>query len=540
MSSRGRVRRALMLGVLLPGMLAGAALVAGAIGAGVLDASLVNGRDVAASTASDGPEATQPPQDRFQHAKHAKLFPSCSTCHAGVVQSGQPVWPEPTRCAACHDGVVQPRVTWAPRTGPRAGNLRFTHDAHARAVIAKTPADSGLTKNCAACHNERNAPRMTVRNAVVEQCVGCHDATAPHVDLPSAACATCHVPLSDAPGLTSEDVARFPKPRSHNTPDFVFGGHGRQAKGPGPAGTPRAIAASCATCHAQNFCITCHVDAPESPPIQALAMDARSPSSARALTAPPSHASPAFLRTHGRDTRRSIATCATCHTQQSCTTCHVGVPPRAIAALSAGGPGRAPGVQQPRRAPASHTRDFAERHGAEASARQATCETCHVRAMCLDCHRPDGASQSGDALQSGNERQSEVERRSGFHPRAFLSRHPSSAYAREANCSDCHNPAQFCQSCHQQSGLVATSRVGQRGYHDAFRGFSLGHGQAARQTLESCASCHAERDCTACHSAVGGGFRFKPHGPGFNAERSRSKNPTLCVACHGRAIPTGR
>jgi hypothetical protein len=160
--------------------------------------------------------------------------------------------------------------------------------------------------------------------------------------------------------------------------------------------------------------------------------------------------------------------------------------------------------------------------------------------MCLDCHRPDGARPSGDVLQSGNERQSEVTRRSGFHPRAFLTRHPSSAYAREANCSDCHNPAQFCQSCHQQSGLVATSRVGQRGYHDAFRGFSLGHGQAARQTLESCASCHAERDCTACHSAVGGGFRFKPHGPGFDAERSRSKNPTLCVACHGRAIPTGR
>jgi hypothetical protein len=36
---------------------------------------------------------------------------------------------------------------------------------------------------------------------------------------------------------------------------------------------------------------------------------------------------------------------------------------------------------------------------------------------------------------------------------------------------------------------------------------------------------------------VGGGFRFNPHGPGFNASLARSKNPSVCIACHGRAIP---
>jgi hypothetical protein len=142
--------------------------------------------------------------------------------------------------------------------------------------------------------------------------------------------------------------------------------------------------------------------------------------------------------------------------------------------------------------------------------------------MCLTCHRPDVGPQSR------------------YHPESFLTRHPSAAYSRSASCSDCHNPAQFCQSCHQQAGVVAARRIGAAGYHDAFRGFALGHGQAARQSLESCASCHAERDCTACHSAVGGGFRFNPHGPGFNAARMRSKNPSLCIACHGTAIPTGR
>jgi hypothetical protein len=173
--------------------------------------------------------------------------------------------------------------------------------------------------------------------------------------------------------------------------------------------------------------------------------------------------------------------------------------------------------------PATHTASFREGHGAEASARPATCSGCHVRTQCLDCHRPDPSTTNT---------------RESYHPAAFLTRHPSQAWSRQANCSDCHNPGQFCQTCHVQSGLTAgANRLGGRGYHDAIPNFSLGHGQAARQSLESCASCHAERDCTACHSSVAGGFRFSPHGPGFNSERLLKKNPSFCVACHGTSIP---
>jgi hypothetical protein len=79
----------------------------------------------------------------------------------------------------------------------------------------------------------------------------------------------------------------------------------------------------------------------------------------------------------------------------------------------------------------------------------------------------------------------------------------------------------------------------QAGYHDAKRGFLLGHGPAARQSLESCVSCHAERDCMTCHAtAVQGGRNFNPHGPGFDAERLRKRNPQMCSACHGAAIPS--
>jgi hypothetical protein len=460
-------------------------------------------------------------QDAFPHREHANLFPLCTTCHAGIVEQGQPVWPDPSGCASCHDGVVEERIEWAPPSDAPEGNLRFTHAAHLRAVAAERPADSTRARDCGSCHNVAGEPRMAVHHAVVGQCIDCHGLDAPHVDVASTACATCHVRLTDAPGLTREEIAAFPKPQSHDDPGFLLGGHGRAAKGPGSTG-PAAVSASCATCHARNLCLTCHVNAPESPVILALALDSRSPAYAATLPVPASHAAPDFLRTHGRQAQGGGATCANCHTRQSCTTCHVGSPPRVIAALPDAGPERAAGAHVTRSAPASHTWDFRETHGAEASARPQTCETCHARSMCLDCHRPEGPRQAG------------------YHPQNFLTRHPSAAYAREASCSDCHNPAQFCQDCHQQSGLVADSRIGQAGYHDAFRGFSLGHGQAARQSLESCAGCHAERDCTACHSAVGGGFRFNPHGPGFNAARLRSKNPSLCVACHGRAIPGGQ
>ena len=466
------------------------------------------------------PPSRSAPQAPFPHDRHAKVFPVCTTCHEGIVERGAALFPDPVACASCHDGVVQPRVSWTPSAQSRVTNLRFTHASHASAAALKNPADSGLIRNCSACHVPAGSAAMSVQRAVVGQCLTCHGIAGTHVDVDRNACATCHVRLTDSPTLTRAAIARFPRPASHSTPDFVQGGHGRQARLDGTPAGSAAIAASCATCHARNLCLTCHVNAPESAEIRALALDGRPPVFATKQPVPTDHAASTFVRTHGPSARAKTATCATCHTQQSCLTCHVGAPPRAIAALAFAGEGRAAGAQLTRRPPKTHTAEFREGHGPEANARPATCESCHERSTCLSCHRPDGARQQG------------------YHPQNFLTRHPSSAYARSSNCSDCHNPAQFCQRCHQQSGLTANARLGSAGYHDAFRGFSLGHGQAARQSLESCASCHAERDCTTCHSAVNGGYRFNPHGPGFNAARAQAKNPSMCIACHGRAIPS--
>jgi hypothetical protein len=349
---------------------------------------------------------------------------------------------------------------------------------------------------------------MTVRLASVPRCLSCHGIAAAHFDAPAAACATCHEPLARASGLTGADVARFPAPASHRAPGFGGSEHGALAAGG---------LASCATCHARNFCASCHVDAPENRTIQAMAEDPRSLALGVTLRAPSSHGAADFLRAHGGVARREPRPCATCHTRESCVSCHQSNP-RVAAALPAAGPGRGAGATLARRAPASHVPGFRDRHGATAAALPASCSGCHARTQCFECHRPSAAAAPR-----------------GYHPAGFLERHPAAAYARETSCADCHNATAFCATCHRQAGLMARAPLGS-GFHDAKQLFIVGHGVAARQSLESCVSCHTERTCISCHSALGG-RRFKPHGPGFDARQLARKNPEVCLACHGTRIP---
>jgi hypothetical protein len=222
---------------------------------------------------------------------------------------------------------------------------------------------------------------------------------------------------------------------------------------------------------------------------------------------------PGWLTKHGSDVRKSAEACTTCHTRNSCLECHIGNPEVAkdIPPATPDNPGLA---QVQRKPPASHQGGFRNRHGALAAAAPQNCAACHVRSDCLSCHRPDAGSGAP-----------------GFHPADFLSRHPAAAYGRENSCSECHNTTAFCADCHKTAGLVASGRTLRGGFHDAKQFFLAGHGKAARQSLESCVACHAERDCQQCHSALGTN-KFNPHGPGFDAARLRQRNAEMCLACH--------
>ncbi len=251
-------------------------------GAGLLLAALWAGAPAAQQPTPARNQAT--PQ--FDHAKHRKLFPACETCHLGALEAGASLWPAPASCATCHDGTIQPRVAWAPPAERDRTNQRFDHSPSADVKV--------VPAQCVDCHAEKGAPWMTVERVSLKRCLDCHEIKTAHLAAPDTACAICHLPLVRAVRLTREDIAGFPKPPSHEDPGFVRGtGHGAAAKRIAPV-TP-----SCSVCHAQNFCLTCHVDAPEQGPIQALPSDPRATAIAVRLEPPPSHADESFLARHG-------------------------------------------------------------------------------------------------------------------------------------------------------------------------------------------------------------------------------------------------
>lgn len=452
-------------------------------------------------------------KDGFDHEKHARLFPSCESCHAGITDTTRAVWPTVESCASCHDGKVEEKVDWTAPTREPPTNLRFTHASHADAAAAKLPADSTLA--CRSCHIATDGQWMAVARTRSAECRSCHQLPEKHLAAADTACATCHLTLAEATTLPRERIAKFEVPANHEAKDFLTEkGHGQAAKP--PAGGHWDVSPNCATCHARDFCAQCHVNAPEVRLIQALAPDPRSTAIEAKLEAPAGHKAGTFLARHGAASRRDPESCASCHTQQSCIACHRSQPAVAVA-MPAAGAGRGIGARIERKKPASHTVRFADMHGPEASASPKTCAACHARTECLDCHRPAAGAESS------------------YHAAGFLVRHPAAAFSRESDCATCHNQANFCASCHEQSGLAGTGRALAGGYHDSRGSFLLSHGTAARQNLESCVTCHTERDCLACHSAQT--RRFNPHGPGFDPERLRRKNPQTCSACHGRNIP---
>jgi hypothetical protein len=459
--------------------------------------------------------------DPFHHEEHSTLFVRCETCHLGAAAAGKPLWPQPVDCARCHDGTIEKAVPWTPRAGPLPSNLRFTHESHARAFTLEERRDTTLT--CASCHSERGAKWMSVQRNVVDNCLACHEVRTAHVDAPPGACATCHVPFWEMPsGITAAQVATWKAPSSHDAPTFQAE-HGDLAAPVVVKGVSYQVSPACATCHARDYCISCHVNAPDVPAIQALQPDPRSLAMAvPEMKAPASHSAPAFMTTHGRKLSKKQLTqqCGTCHTATSCEACHQ-VPPQQVRALAVAGPGRGAGATVVRTRPVTHGTDFTDGHATLANGSPNTCAGCHVQEQCLQCHRPNAGSQGT------------------FHPADYISRHPVAAYSRETSCSECHNPGQFCQTCHLQNGVVSDGRFigGQATYHDGNPTFAVGHGPAARQGLETCVSCHTEKDCLVCHASFGG-RRFSPHGPDFPAEKLRKANPQPCLVCHRLGIPS--
>lgn len=445
-------------------------------------------------------QAQEDVPDPFPHARHEGLFPLCAGCHLGAdpASPGAALFPEARLCEGCHNGVDESRVSWV---GPDRipSNVRFTHADH-EARVRSTSSDP--VPECTSCHAPDLAEPWQVQRAVPTGCLSCHAHEAvQHVQ--DADCATCHVPLGES-GLSTERVAALAPPPDHDRQGFLLEGHGEAAL----AGDMFR----CSTCHTQERCTSCHVVGPSGVEQIAPAADGMTvPTHPAEYPRPSSHGRSGFARDHVAPGTNALASCGTCHTREDCASCHREPVPSAVSTLPTATRTVAPGVQLVRARPDSHAWPlFESSHGPLALEQASSCTTCHREETCTTCH--DGA------------------RSDAFHPLAFSARHAAEAFGSTMECSTCHSTEVFCRQCHVESGLGSSGRLGP-GYHDAQPVWLLRHGQAARQALESCASCHQQRDCLQCHSTLGA-FQVSPHGPDFDADRAWRQSSTTCRACH--------
>lgn len=456
-------------------------------------------------------------QREFPHARHERLFPLCESCHAGIATGDLPTsMPSEASCRECHNGTDAGNVTWR-RPDQSRGLLQYSHPAHARQV-------DSTGRECGTCHGTAGATRMQVVRPLPATCLGCHTHRATNHLADDNRCAVCHVPLTSATGLTSARVSALPKPASHERADFIAAHR--------PA-TPLA-SASCAVCHARESCARCHVNAGTEPLIASLGRDARVAGlvagRAPVYPLPADHKTAGFNQLHGAAARSNTNRCAACHARTSCTTCHTGAGASPVLALMPGPDAvGAVGVRlrllpmrrraslpltsaHPDTAPVAvrvHEASFRTQHRNAAATAALTCSGCHEQQFCSDCHASEGPRR--------------------FHAANFVQSHASDSYSRERECSSCHNTELFCRSCHREAGLASKGRL-DVAFHNAQPQWLLQHGRAARQGLQSCATCHAQRDCLACHSTIGWGVN--PHGKGFQASRLAGRNAPQCLLCH--------
>lgn len=436
--------------------------------------------------------------DSFPHLEHQGLFPLCEGCHEGI-DAGDEVraLPEPASCLSCHDGVDRERVDWRPAP-PVAGPLEFSHAEHLEEVAQE--GEEAL--DCADCHVRPDGRSMELVPLEADRCLTCHGVEPEsHLDLTSD-CAQCHRPLA---GVGGGDLlfAELDPPEHHEGRLFLLEVHGQEAL---------ESVNRCSTCHVEDQCAGCHVDASLQPipQVPVAPEDWDTPLLPPEYPEPTSHDFSGFERTHGRPAPEA-SDCSTCHTVNDCAACHIAPLPASAEALQERPQVRAPGVGLNDQLPASHDSPFfLTTHPVLAATAPDGCASCHSESYCAECH---------DAPRSP-----------GYHPPSFGLRHSAAVGTQAMECSNCHNTAAFCRECHVEMGLQSVGRLGQ-GYHDAEPVWLLRHATAARQGLEQCASCHTQKDCLQCHSTLGA-FKVSPHGPDFDPERAQEKNPWICRACH--------
>jgi hypothetical protein len=344
----------------------------------------------------------QPRASLFPHEKHGGF--DCVDCHTAIPKAqrlGEAKLPAVVKCEECHPDIQKPTDETTRKAAAAAAAISYSHDVRQRHVIGhlyhlKRIQTKEINQACATCHKALpEAGKVRDVTPAMETCTSCHHH---QQDVAVAKCSPCHVSLRRYPLKPVEAVA--------------------------------------AMSHQGNW-----------------------------------------IRGHQSAAKDGAETCAQCHDQTYCASCH----------STATAPVR-PEIRFPERIESDfiHRGDFVSRHRIEAAADPASCRKCHGSQFCDSCHTAQNVSPR-NRLQGGTPRDP--------HPVGWA--------------NDPSKGGQF-------------------------------HGTAARNDIVSCAACHdpgAASICTTCHRSFGpgaAGLGGDPHPPGFRSQHSRAdiRKNGMCSACH--------
>lgn len=212
----------------------------------------------------------------FDHDRHLGMVAirgQCVTCHSGVVKRGSPELPAMSQCFTCHEHEQQ----W------RAGTCT---PCHTESALSKTLPQTFL-------RHDREFARHHGQQAVEDKklCQSCHT---------QKQCNDCHDASQD---LTIERrrPEKVDATRTHEG-DFMVR-HSVEAQ---------AEPTRCARCHAPETCESCHLQRG----VSGIGIGGRNPHPAGWVGN-----GSGSSNTHGRDARRDILLCASCHDQGPSTNC---------------------------------------------------------------------------------------------------------------------------------------------------------------------------------------------------------------------------
>ncbi|MEE9382557.1 MAG: cytochrome c3 family protein, partial [Nannocystaceae bacterium] len=316
---------------------------------------------------------------RFNHARHLERGIHCERCHPSASSSrrvqdlllprGEACDPCHTpahaavsrdrrsatmvggvaaegkgECDKCHVGVID-NVRTVRSIVPTA-RLIFSHKIHAQRGV-----------KCSTCHAGMDKVRMatTLQLPREQTCLECHDGVQA-----ASRCSTCH-PTERGGKLATHNRADVWLPRLVPQGASAWGANHDLTFVQDHAGVAKANPGLCATCHDDDSCRACHDG--DVRPLRIHHGD--------------------YLRTHALDARARTQDCQACHRMQTdCRACHerlkvvpgergsfgVGSPLRFHPEAWAGPPG------QP------------QSHAPAARRNLATCASCHDEDACLSCH----------------------------------------------------------------------------------------------------------------------------------------------------------